>query len=91
MGGLFREYWRKAKSSPNKQLKAQIYLKMIMRKMVYTLTLLIKRETYKRVQFAPKGYQIYCKGISELQWQDNSHVIIKRAFGHGFTKQVTIG
>ena len=42
MGGLFREYWRKAKSSPNKQLKAQIYLKMIMRKMVYTLTLLIK-------------------------------------------------
>ena len=40
----------------------------------------------KRVQFAPKGYQIYCKGISELQWQDNSHVIIKRAFGHGFTK-----
>ena len=25
MGGLFREYWRKAKSSPNKQLKAQIY------------------------------------------------------------------
>ena len=87
MGGLFREYWRKAKSSPNKQLKAQIYFEDDYEKDGIYIDFTDKRgKLIKRVQFAPKGYQIYCKGISELQWQDNSHVIIKRAFGHGFTK-----
>lgn len=70
----------------NKQ-KLKSILRTIMRKTVYMLILLIKKEKLiKRVQFAPKGYQIYCKGISELQWQDDSHVIIKRAFGYGFKK-----
>ena len=87
MEGCFRGYWRKAKSSPDKQTKAQIYFEDNYEKDgIYVDFTDKKGKLIKRVQFAPKGYQIYCKGISELQWQDDSHVIIKRGFGYGFKR-----
>ena len=84
---LFREYWRKAKSSPNRQLKAQIYFEDDYEKDGLYVDFTDKSgKLIKRVQFAPSGYHIYSKTISELQWGNNSHVIIKRAFVHSFTK-----
>lgn len=84
---LFREYWRKAKSSPNKQLKAQIYFEDDYEKEGIYVDFTDKSgKLIKRVQFAPMGYHIYSKMISELQWENNSHVIIKRAFSHSCTK-----
>lgn len=84
---LFREYWRKAKSSPNRQLKAQIYFEDDYEKDGIYVDFTDKSEKLIiRVQFAPKGYHIYSKMISEPQWENNSHVIIKRAFANSFTK-----
>lgn len=84
---LFREYWRKAKSSPNRQLKAQIYFKDDYEKDGIYVDFTDKSgKLIKRILFAPKGYHIYSKMISEPQWGNNSHVIIKRAFSNSFTK-----
>lgn len=84
---LFREYWRKAKSSPNRQLKAQIYFEDDYEKDGIYVDFTDKSgKLIKRVLFAPKGYHIYSKMISEPQWGNNSHVIIKRAFSNSFTK-----
>ena len=84
---LFREYWRKAKCSPNRQLKAQIYFEDDYEKDGIYVDFTDKSgKLIKRVQFAPSGYHIYSKSISELEWENNSHVIIKRAFSHSCTK-----
>lgn len=84
---LFREYWRKAKSSPNRQLKAQIYFEDDYEQDGIYVDFTDKSEKLiKRVQFAPKGYHIYSKMVSEPQWENNSQVIIKRSFAHSFTK-----
>lgn len=84
---LFREYWRKAKSSPNRQLKAQIYFEDDYEKDGIYVDFTDKSERLiKLVQFAPKGYQFYQKMISEPRWESNSRVIIKRSFTHSFTK-----
>lgn len=84
---LFRDYWRKSKSSPDRQTKAQIYFEDDYEKDGIYVDFTDKSgKLIKRVLFAPKGYHIYSKMISEPQWGNNSHVIIKRAFSNSFTK-----
>lgn len=84
---LFRDYWRKAKCSPNRQLRAQIYFEDDYEKDGIYVDFTDKLGKHiKRVQFAPKGCQIQSKSISELQWENNTHVIIKRAFAYILTE-----
>ena len=56
---LFRDYWRKAKCSPNRQLRAQIYFEDDYEKDGIYVDFTDKLGKHiKRVQFAPKGCQI---------------------------------
>lgn len=84
---LFRDYWRESKSSPDRQTKAQIYFEDDYEKEGIYVDFTDKSgKIINRVRFAPKGYHIYSKTISELHWENNSQVIIKRAYAHSFSK-----
>lgn len=75
--GLFREHWKKAKVSPDKQLKAQIYFEDdYERNGTYVDFTDKKGKLIKRVQFTPSGYSVYCQDIGAIQWHDNLHVKI---------------
>lgn len=80
---LFREHWRKAKPSPNRQLKARIYFEDDYEKDgVYVDFTDNRGQLLNRIQFAPKGYQIHCNGIGEIHWGDDRHIIIPKTAGH---------
>lgn len=75
--GLFREYWKKAITSPNKQIKARIYFEDDYDSNgVYADFVDRKGKLINRVKFAPQGYSIYCQDIGEIQWLDDSHIKI---------------
>ncbi len=76
-GGRFRDHWKKPVSSPNKQLKAQIYFEDDYEKNGTFVDFTDKKGTLiKRVQFTPRGYSVYCKDIGTIKWSDDSHVKI---------------
>ena len=86
---LFREHWRKAKNSPSRQLKAQIYFEDDYEKDgVYVDFTDNKGQLLNRIQFAPKGYQIYCRDIGEIHWTNDQRIIVPKTVGHSFSEKI---
>ena len=84
--GCFREHWHKAKTSPDRQMKAQIYFEDDFESDgIYVDFTDRQGRLLNRIRFAPKGYQVHCKSIGEIQWVDNVSVKIQRTFGTGFS------
>lgn len=87
VNSYFREHWKNAKWSPDKQRKAHIYFEDDFEKNGIFVDFTDKRgNLLKRIGFAPNSDQIFSNSISEPQWQDNTHVKIKRSFGTGFSE-----
>lgn len=80
--GLFRDYWKQAILSPNKQLKAQIYFEDDYENNgTYIHFLDKKNNIIKQVQFTPRGYSIYCKDVGTMQWINDYQIKIYHQIG----------
>jgi len=73
----FREYWKKAIVSPDKQHKAQVYFEYDYEKNATFVDFSYKKgNLISRVQFTPTGYSVICESIGTVKWFDDKHVIV---------------
>lgn len=78
---LFREHWKQAVFSPDRQIKAQIYFEHDYLSSGTFVDFTDKNnQPLRRVQFTPSGWSVLCDCVGFIKWNDNSTVKINRVY-----------
>lgn len=71
---IFRDYLKRAKTSPDRKYKAQFYFEFDYKSDGAYLSFFDKNKNENRILFAPSGYCFFCESVKTMKWIDNETV-----------------